>query len=191
MLGDGGLAVGARHTDHQQVARRVAVEGGRKTGHDRAHGPRCDARLDDSLVEQLGDEVLAQQPDGTAFHRLARVGVPVADQAGHAAEEIAGHDPAAVVRDAADLHRREVADRLEHVYVVEEEVHGHGSHDGPDSVACPGHPRVTAAMGVWSCGHVMSWAWSLVRLETSSPATRGWSGHRGSWGCRSGAGRSS
>ena len=127
----------------------MAVERGREPGHDRPHGPLCDPRLDDSLVEQLGDEVLAQQPDGTALYRLTRVGVPVTDLAGHAAKQIPGHHSSAVVRDAADFHRREVTDRLDDLYVVEEEVHGHLSHDGLDSVACPGHPRVTAAMGVW------------------------------------------
>ncbi len=38
-LGHRRLPVGPRHTDHQQVAGGVAVEGRRQPGHDRAHGP--------------------------------------------------------------------------------------------------------------------------------------------------------
>ncbi len=149
-LGDGGLAVGPRHADHHQVACRVVVEGGGQTGHDGAHGSLRDTGLDHLLVQQLRNEVLTQQSDGAALDCLGRVGVAVADEAGHAAEEVPGHDPPAVVRDATDFHRGEIADGFEDVDVVEEEVHGHTSHDRPDSVACPGHPRVTSAMGVWA-----------------------------------------
>ena len=41
----------------------IAVEGGGQPGHDRAHGARRDPGLHDVAVEQLGDEVLAQQAD--------------------------------------------------------------------------------------------------------------------------------
>ena len=47
-----------------------------------------------------------------------------------------------------DLDRGGVADGLDHLYVVEEEVHGHAWHGRTDSVACPGHPCETAATGV-------------------------------------------
>ena len=128
----------------------MAVEGCGQPGHDGAHGALRDPSLHHLLVQQLRDEVLAQQPDGAALDRLGRVGVAVADETGHAAEEVPGHDPPAVVRDATDLHRGEIADGLDDLDVVEEEVHGHTSHGRPDSVACPGHPRVTSAMGVWA-----------------------------------------
>ena len=149
-LGHGRLAVGSRHADHQQVTGGVAVEGGGQPCHDRAHGARRDPGLHHVLVDQLGDEVLAQEADGATIDRLGGVGVPVADAAGDAAEEVTGDDPAAVVRDAADLDRRGVADGLDHLYVVEEEVHGHAWHGRTDSVACLGHPCDTTAMGVSS-----------------------------------------
>ena len=94
--------------------------------------------------------MLAEEPDGAAVHRLRGVDVAVADAAGNAAEEVPGHDPAAVVRNAADLDRGGVADGLDHLYVVEEEVHGHAWHGRTDSVACLGHPCDTAATGVWT-----------------------------------------
>jgi hypothetical protein len=74
--------------------------------------------------------------------------VPVADVTGDATEEISGHHPATVVRDPADIDRREVADGLEDLYVVEEEVHRHGSHDRSDSVACLRQVRAASAMHV-------------------------------------------
>ena len=74
---------------------------------------------------ELGNEVLAEKADGTAVHGLRGVHVPVADASGHAEEEVARDDPAAVVRDTADLDRGGVADGLDHLNVVEEEVHGH------------------------------------------------------------------
>ena len=112
--------------------------------------PGGDPGLHDVVVDELGNEVLAQEADGTAVHRFGGVDVPVADAAGHAAEEVPGHDPPTVVRDPADLDRGGVADGLDHLYVVEEEVHGHAWHGRTDSVACPGHPCETAAMGVWA-----------------------------------------
>ena len=87
--------------------------------------PVGDPGLHDVLVDQLGNEVLAQEADGAAVHRLGGVDVPVADAAGHATEEVPGNDPAAVVRDPPDLDRGGVTDGLDHLYVVEEEVHGH------------------------------------------------------------------
>ena len=102
-----------------------------------------------SCVDELGNEVLAEEADGAPVHRLGGMGVAVTDAAGHAAEEVTGDDPTAVVRDAADLDRGGVADGLDHLYVVEEEVHGHTWHGRTDSVACPGHPCETAATGVY------------------------------------------
>ena len=147
-LGHRRLPVRAGDADHQEVAGGVAVERRRQAGHDGAHRALRDPRLHDPLVDELGDEVLAQQPDGTAVHRLGGVDVAVADPAGNAAEEVPGHDPPAVVRDPADLHGGGVADGLDHLNVVEEEVHGHAWHGRTDSVACLGHPCETAATGV-------------------------------------------
>jgi hypothetical protein len=100
------------------------------------------------VVDQLGDEVLAKEPDGATVHRFSGVRVPVADTPGDATEEVAGHNPATVVRDPADLHRRGVADGLNDLYVVEKEVHGHTWHGRTDSVACLGHACETAATDV-------------------------------------------
>ena len=77
--------------------------------------------------EQLGDEVLAEQPDRTPLDRLGGMGVPVADASGHAAEQVPRDDPTAVVGDPADVHRGRVPRGLDDVDVVEEEVHLHGS----------------------------------------------------------------
>ena len=90
--------------------------------------PGGDAGLDHRLVEQLGDEVLTEQPHRAPVDRLGGIGVAVADQSGHAAEEVTGHDPAAVVGDAAILDRGRVPGGLNDLDVVEEEVHLHGSH---------------------------------------------------------------
>ena len=147
-LRHGRLAVGARHTDHQEVPCRVLVEGCRQPGHDGAHRAGRHPCLHDVAVEQVWDEVLTQQADRPALHGLGGVDVPVAHVAGNTAEEVPRHDPAAVVGDAADVDGRGVTDRLDHLYVVEEEVHRHGSHDRPDSVACLRHPRGTTATGV-------------------------------------------
>ena len=147
-LGHRGLAIRPGDADHQEVPRRMVVERSGQTRHDWPHGPGRDSGLDDTVVEQLGNEVLAQEADRAALDRLAGIGVPVARQPGHATEEVAGNDPAAVVRDASHLHRGRVPDRLDHLDVVEEDVHGDGSHGRPDSVTCLGHPCVTAAMGV-------------------------------------------
>ena len=147
-LGHRRFAVGPRHSDHQQVAGRIAVEGAGQSGHDRAHGAGRDPGLHHVPVDQLRNEVLTQETDGAPVHRLGGMGVPIADVAGDAAEEVAGDDPATVVRDAAHLDRRRVADGLNHLYVVEEEVHGHAWHGRTDSVACLGHACETAAMGV-------------------------------------------
>ena len=147
-LGHGGLAVGTGHADHQEVPCRVLVESRSQPGHDGSHRSSRDPRLHDVVVEQVGDEVLAQEADGTALDCLGGVGVTVAHVAGDTAEEVPRHHPTAVVGDASDRDRGGVADRLDHLDVVEEEVHGHGSHGRPDSVACPGHPRGTSAMGM-------------------------------------------
>ena len=111
-------------------------------------GAGCNPICTDNLVDQLGNEVLAQEADGATVHRLGGVRVPIADAPGNATEEVTGNDPATVVRDPADLDRRGVADGLDHLYVVEEEVHGHAWHGRTDSVACLGHACETAAMGV-------------------------------------------
>ena len=78
-LGHRRLPVGAGHADHQQIAGWVAVEGGRQPRHHGAHGAGCDPRLHHVVVDQLGNEVLAEEPDGAAVHRLGGVDVPVAD----------------------------------------------------------------------------------------------------------------
>jgi hypothetical protein len=52
------------------------------------------------------------------------------------------------VGDAADIDRGRVADGLNDMDVVEKEVHRNGSHDGSDSVACPGEVRVASAISV-------------------------------------------
>ena len=147
-LAHGRLAVGTGHTDHQQVPGRVVVESRSQPGHDGSHGSLRHPRLHDVAVEQVRNEVLAQEADGTALDCLCRVGVTVAHVAGDTAEEVTRHHATAVVGDASDRDRGGVADRLDHLDVVEEEVHGHGSHDRPDSVTCPGHPRGTSAMGM-------------------------------------------
>ena len=146
-LRHGGLTVGAGHADHQDP-RRVPVKDGGEPRHDRPHRPRRRPASARCPWEQLGDEVLAQQADGAALHRLGGVDVPVAHMRGHAAEQVPGHDSPAVVGDASDLDGGRVPDRLDHLDVVEEEVHGHGSHGRPDSVTCLGHPCVTPATGV-------------------------------------------
>ena len=148
-LRHGGLAVRPGHPDHQEVSCGERVEGRGQPGHAGAHRPRRDPRLHDVAVDQLGDEVLANEADRAALHRLCGMGVPVADEAGDATEQVPRHHPPAVVGDAADEDGGGVAHRLDHLDVVEEEVHGHGSHDRTDSVACSGHPCVTPAMGVW------------------------------------------
>jgi hypothetical protein len=78
------------------------------------------------VADELRDEVFAQQADGTAVNRLGGVAMTVTDAARNTAEEVPGHNPATVVRDAPDLDRRRVTDGLDHLYVVEEEVHGYG-----------------------------------------------------------------
>ncbi len=110
--------------------------------------PRGDPGLHHVVLQQVGDEVLAQEPDRAPVDRLGGVHVAVADVARHAAKEVSGYDPPAVVGDATHLDGGGVADRLDHLYVVEEKVHGDGSHGRPDSVACLSHPRATPAMGV-------------------------------------------
>ena len=80
-LGHRGLAVRPGDADHQEVAGREPVEGGGQAGHDRADGARGDERLDHGSIEQLGDEVLAQQPDRAAVHGLGGEGVAVAEVA--------------------------------------------------------------------------------------------------------------
>jgi len=85
-----------------------------------------------------------------SIDRFAGVSVPIADPPGDATEEVTGNDPATVVRDPADLDRRRVTDGLNHLYVVEEEVHRHAWHGRTDSVACPGRACDTTAMGVSS-----------------------------------------
>jgi hypothetical protein len=102
--------------------------------------------LDDVVAEQVRNEVLAEDPNRTPFHCLGRMLVPVADVTRDTAEEISRYHSATVVRDAADIDSREVADGLEDRYVVEEEIHRHCSHDRSDSVACLGQVRVPPAM---------------------------------------------
>jgi hypothetical protein len=76
------------------------------------------------------------------------MGVPIAHAAGDAAEEVTRDDPATVVRNPTDLDRGGVADGLDHLYVVEEEVHWQAWHGRTDSVACLGHACETIAMGM-------------------------------------------
>ncbi len=149
-LGDRRLAVGAGDADHQEVARRKTVEGRGQLRHHRTHRAGSDPRLGDVTVQQLGDEVLAQHADRTALDRLACVNVPVAHEARHTAKEVTRYDSATVVGDAPDLDGGGIAHRFQHLDVVEEEVHRHGSHRRPDSVACRGGACVTLAMGVSS-----------------------------------------
>ena len=104
--------------------------------------------LHDVTAAKFGDEVLAQEADGTPLHGVEGEGVSVAHHSRDTAEEVARPDPPAVVRDPADQHGRRVPHRLNDVDVVEEEVHGHGRHGRPDSVACVGQLRVTVAMTV-------------------------------------------
>ena len=104
-LGDRGLAIRAGDPDHEQVARRVPVERGSQLGHDRTRRARGDTGLHHGPVEQLGDEVLAQEPDRAPVDGLGGVVVAVRDQSGHAAEQVSGHHPSAVMGNAPDLHR--------------------------------------------------------------------------------------
>ena len=97
------------------------------------------------MIEKLGDEVLAQQPHRAPVDRLGGEGVAVAEQSGHAAEEVPRHDAAAVVGDATDIHRCRVPGGLDDLDVVEEKVHLHSSHGRPLSEGGTGAPRLPPA----------------------------------------------
>ncbi len=126
--GDGGLAVGARHADHQQVAGGEAVEGGGQAGHHGANGAGSHAGLDDRLTKEFRNDVLADQTDGAPIDRLGGKGVAIAGQSGNAAEQIARHHSSAVMGDPGDVDRARVPGALEDLYVVEQEVHLDGVH---------------------------------------------------------------
>jgi hypothetical protein len=92
------------------------------------------------LVEQLGDEVLTEQPDGPALDRFGRIGVTVGDQSRNTTEQVAGDDAPAVVRDAPNVNCGRIPGCLNDLNIVEQEVHLHGSHrrcDGNVSTEAP------------------------------------------------------
>ncbi len=68
----------------------MLVESRSQPGHDGSHRSLRHPRLHDVVFEQVGNEVLAQEADGTALDCLGRVGVTVAEVAGDTAEEIPG-----------------------------------------------------------------------------------------------------
>ncbi len=141
-LGDGRLAVGPGHPDHEEIAGRETVEGRGQPGHDGADRPRRNKCLHDGPIQQFGDEVLTEQPDGSPVDRVGRKRMPVGDKTGHAAEEVTGHDPTTVVRNAADVDCGRVSRCLNDFDVVEEKVHLHGSHGRPNSGRSTGVPRL-------------------------------------------------
>jgi hypothetical protein len=105
--------------------------------------------LRDVATQQLRDEVLTEHADSASLDGLPGVAVPVTHDPRNATEEVARNHPSAVVGDATHLDGGRVPTHgLEHVDVVEEEVHRHGSHGRPDSVTCGRPPCAPAAMGV-------------------------------------------
>ena len=93
--------------------------------------------------------MFAEQSDGSPVHRVGGKRVAVGDKTGHAAEEVTGHDPATVVRNAADVDCGRVPRCLNDFDVVEEKVHLHGSHGRPNSGIRTGAPRVAPSDRRW------------------------------------------
>ena len=107
------LAVGAGDAEHRQLRRRLAPGGGRHRAHRRPH------RGDPHLGHRQPERALDQQGRRPGGHGGRSVVVAVGGRARDAAEEVAGADSPAVVRDRCDLGAR-ISPQLEHVDRVEE-----------------------------------------------------------------------
>ena len=141
-LGDRRLAVRPGDPDHRELPGGVAVERRGETGHHGTHGAGGNPRLDHGSIEELGDEVLAQQPHRSPLDRFGGVGMAVAQLSRHAAEQVSGHHAAAVVGDPTDVDGGGNPRGLNDMDVVEEEVHLHWSYGRRRNEADAGVPRL-------------------------------------------------
>ena len=136
------------HAGHDELTGREVGQGRGEARHGRTGAAHPDARLDDPPDRRRRQQVLADERDGPPGHRLGGVVVAVAVAAGQATEERAGRHPAAVVLDGRDGDGGRVTRDLEHVDLVEQQVHLHRGERDPTGLGrgVSGHHQIDGPM---------------------------------------------